>query len=274
MRVKLNRPLGPDDPAQVSIDYATERSNATPGRDFTPTSGTLTFKRGEATELSFPVETFDNNKFTGDKQIVIRLTNPVDVERGTLFQGSVLIEDNEDFDPKLLDDFEQGAYLWDADDEAELTTPDVAKGDAMVRPEQDKVEKVLQVNTPVVADITVMGSTCKSGNGVIPVHLLSTPTFDARQVDHTTVRFGNASETHTTGKKRTPTRHVADLNGDGLKDLLFHFRARETGYNCESTNLALTGEMKDGTPIIANGDPIAFGRDFPIAPGLDQGRRG
>ena len=47
--------------------------------------------------------------------------------------------------------------------------------------------------------------------------------------------------------------------------MLFHFRAKETGYNCESTNLALTGEMKDGTPIIANGDPIGFGRDFPIA---------
>ena len=76
----------------------------------------------------------------------------------------------------------------------------------------------------MVADIDVMGSTCTSGNGVIPVHLLSTPVFDALQVDHATVRFGTAAETHTTGKARTPKRHVADLNGDGLKDLLFHFR--------------------------------------------------
>jgi beta-glucanase (GH16 family) len=265
VKVKLNRPLGPEDPAEVSIDYATERSNATPDRDFTPTNGTLTFKRGGPSTLSFPVETFDNSKFTGDKQIVIRLTNPVDVERGTLFQGSVLIDDNDDFDPKLLDDFEQGAYLWSADDEVALTTPDVDKGEAMARPDQDRAEAVLQVKTPVVADIDVMGSTCVSGNGVIPVHLLSTPVFDATAVDHTTVRFGNAAETHTTGKKRTPTRHVADLNGDGLRDLLFHFRAKETGYNCESTDLALTGAMKDGTPIIANGAPVAFGRDFPIA---------
>ena len=265
VKVKLNRPLGPDDPAQVSIDYATERSNATPGRDFTPTSGTLTFTNGGPSELSFDVETFDNSKFTGDKQIVIRLTNPVDVERGALFQGSVLIDDNDDFDPKLLDDFEQGAYLWSADDEVTLTTPDVEKGEAMARPEQDDVEAVLQVNTAVVADISVMGSTCKSGNGVIPVQLLSTAVFDATAVDHTTVRFGNAAETHTTGRNKAPTRHVADLNGDGLRDLLFHFRAKETGYNCKSTNLALTGEMKDGTPIIANGDPVSFGRDFPIA---------
>ena len=75
--------------------------------------------KGGPSTLSFPVETFDNTKFTGDKQIVIRLTNPVDVERGPLFQGSVLIEDNDDFDPKLLDDFEQGAYLWSADDEVD-----------------------------------------------------------------------------------------------------------------------------------------------------------
>ncbi|KAB7745655.1 family 16 glycosylhydrolase [Nostocoides sp. F2B08] len=265
VEVRLNRPLGPDDPEQVSIDYATERSNATPGEDFTPTSGTLTFERGGPSTLSFPVETFDNTKFTGDKQIVIRLTNPVDVERGALFQGSVLIDDNDDFDPKLLDDFEQGAYLWSADDEVTLSTQDVSSDDAMARPDQDPVEAVLQVDTPVVADIEVLGNLCNKGNGVVPVHLLSTTVFDATAVDHTTVRFGKAAETHTSGRNKTPTRHVADVNRDGLKDLVFHFRARETGYDCTSTDLALTGEMQDGTPIIAGGEPVAFGRDFPIA---------
>ena len=107
--VKLNRPMGPDDPAQVSIDYTTEPSTAVPGEDYTPTSGTLTFVNGGANELTFPVETFDNTKFTGDKRIVLRLSNPVDVERGALFQGSVLIRDDDPFDPELLDDFEQGA---------------------------------------------------------------------------------------------------------------------------------------------------------------------
>ena len=47
------------------------------------------------TRLSLGVENFDDTKFEGDEQIVIRLTNPVDVERGSLFQGSVLIEDND-----------------------------------------------------------------------------------------------------------------------------------------------------------------------------------
>ena len=140
--VKLNRPMGPDDPAQVSIDFATERSNGFAGEDFTPTSGTLTFTNGGPSELSFPVETFDNTKFTGDKQIVIRLTNPVDVERGALFQGSVLIDDNDPFDPKLLDDFEQGAFLWDTEGLVSLDAQRVEVGGPDERPEQDAVENV------------------------------------------------------------------------------------------------------------------------------------
>lgn len=152
--VKLNRPMGPDDPAEVSIDYATERSNANSGQEFTPTSGTLTFVNGGPSSLTFPVETFDDTKFEGDEQIVIRLTNPVDVERGSLFQGSVLIDDNDPYDPKLLDDFEQGAYLWEGDG---LVAFDPAGdrdaiGDSNARPDQDAVETVLTATVPGAAD--------------------------------------------------------------------------------------------------------------------------
>ena len=146
--VKLNRPLGPSDPAQVSIDFATERSNAIPFQEFTPTSGTLTFVNGGPSELSFSIETFDDTKFEGNEQIVIRLTNPVDVERGALFQGSAFIEDNDAFDPKLLDDFEQGAFLWESDGLVEFDAQRVEVGDPDERPGQDQVENVLTVATP------------------------------------------------------------------------------------------------------------------------------
>jgi beta-glucanase (GH16 family) len=264
VRVRLNRAMGPDDPAEVSIDFATERSNATPGEDFTPTSGTLTFTNGGPSELTFPVETTDNSKFGGDKQVVIRLTDPQGMERGSLFQGSVMIRDDETFDRRLLDDFEQGAYRWSADPELALATPTVRRGGDLARPDQDAAEAVLEVATPLIVDFDVMGSTCKAGRGVIPVHVLSTPDFDATRIDHTTVRFGRAAETHTSGRKKTPTRHEADVNGDGLRDLVFHFRANETGYDCDSTDLALTGRLADGTPLVGNGDPVSFGRDFPL----------
>ena len=166
VRVKLNRAMGPDDPAEVSINFATERSNAVPDHDFEPTSGTLTFVNGGETELTFPVKTFDNTKFAGDKQIVIRLTDPVDVERGALFQGSVLIQDDENFDAQLLDDFEQGAYLWSGDPNVRLST-DHSAG----RPEADPVvESVLEVRTPEAGGIRVLGSTCKTRKQLIPVH--------------------------------------------------------------------------------------------------------
>ena len=146
--VKLNRPLGPEDPAQVSIDYATERANAIAGVDYTPTSGTLTFVNGGPTEQFFPIETFDNTKFTGDKQVVVRLTNPVDVERGALFQGSALIEDNDPFDPDLLDDFEQGAFLWDTDGLVDLDARPVEVGGTDERPGQDPYENVGVASVP------------------------------------------------------------------------------------------------------------------------------
>ena len=146
--VKLNRPMGPEDPAQVSIDFATERSNATAGEEYTPTSGTITFTNGGANELFFPVETFDDTKFEGDEQIVIRLTNPVDVERGALFQGSVLIADNDPFDPDLLDDFEQGAFLWETTGLVDLEAQRVEVGDPDERPGQDQVENVGTASVP------------------------------------------------------------------------------------------------------------------------------
>lgn len=147
--VKLNRPMGPDDPAEVSIDYATERSYATAGKEYTPTSGTLTFVNGGATELFFPIETFDDDKFEGDEQIVIRLTNPVDVERGALFQGSVLIDDNDPFDPELLDDFEQGAYLWESNSLL-LTTTEIAADNPLAIPGQGAYETILNVTPSLV----------------------------------------------------------------------------------------------------------------------------
>ncbi|NNF53950.1 MAG: family 16 glycosylhydrolase [Acidimicrobiales bacterium] len=261
--VKLTRPMGPDDPAQVSIDYATERSNAVPGEDFTPTSGTLTFVNGGPSELSFPVETFDDTKFTGDLQVVIRLTNPVDVERGALFQGSVLIDDNDPFDPKLVDDFEQGAFLWDTEGPASLDAVRTEATDPGARPGQDAVENVGVAVVPRSVDISVQGNVCTTGNGVVPVHLLSTPDFDATSVDHTTVTFGTATEMHVNKKTGVAQRHVDDVNNDGLDDLVFHFRGKDIAVPC-GDSVSFNGTTLDGQPITAGGSDAAVVRDFPI----------
>ena len=262
--VRLNRPLGPDDPDTVSIDYATERSDAVPGEEFTPTSGTLTFTKGGPTQLSFEVETFDDSRFEGDELIVIRLTNAVNAQRGSLFQGSVIIVDTDPFDPDEIDEFTQGAYLWDVEGPATLERIRVPETDERARPGQDAVEDLAVATVPQVVTIDVKGNPCARGNGVVPVHLLSSPSFDATTVDHTTVKLGNASPTHIDRRTGQARRQVADVNGDGRKDLIFHFRAREIGLPCDGV-LPLTGLTFDGQPITNVAEETSFVRDFALA---------
>ena len=146
---------------------------------------------------SQPLETLDDTKFEGRERIVLRVSNPVDVEPGFITQASGFILDNDPFDPDLLDDFEQGAFLWSADDGLGLETPELFSGDALARPGQDRYERILDVSTPIAVDTVVAGNLCSSGNGVVPVVILTTDDFDATTVDHTTVTLGNAGEFHT-----------------------------------------------------------------------------
>jgi hypothetical protein len=99
----------------------------------------------------------------------------------------VLIDDDDPFDPELLDDFEQGAFLWDTAGPAALEAVRTESSDPDARPGQDAVEHVGVATVPTHVDIEVLGSSCPKGRALVPVHLLSTPTFDATTVDHTTV---------------------------------------------------------------------------------------
>ena len=136
--------------------------------------------------------------------------------------------------------------------------------DADARPGQDAFENVLVASVPLHVDIAVQGQVCNNGNGVIPVHLLSTPLFDATTVDHTTVTLGDAMRLTSTRRPANPERHVEDVNGDGLNDLVFHFRFDETGLPCNPQVLPFNGFTFDGQPITAGGSDAAFFRDFPI----------
>ena len=146
--VRLNRPLGPDDPEQVTVDYRTEPAAALPGDEYTPASGTLTFTRGGPSELSFDVQTFDDNKFEGTERIVVRLSNPVGAEGGG--QGSILIGDNDPFDEDLIDDFESGAFLWDGGDLIDVEAVTLGDG-GNARPEQDTIEHAMALTTSGIA---------------------------------------------------------------------------------------------------------------------------
>lgn len=80
-----------------------------------------------------------------------------------------------------------------------------------------------------------------NSNGVIPVAILTTANFDATSVDPLSVLFGpsGAMEAHGRG-------HIKDVNGDGVLDLLLHFRTQDTGILCGDRSASLTGEKFDG----------------------------
>jgi hypothetical protein len=108
--------------------------------------------------------------------------------------------------------------------------------------------------------------------GVITVAILSTQTgkgelqdFDATTVDHTTVTFEGASETHVNKKTGKARRHEEDVDKDGDIDLVLHFRNGETHLDCNSTEGTLTGETFDGQAITGS-DSI---NSVPAAPALN-----
>jgi beta-glucanase (GH16 family) len=273
--VKLNRPMNSDDPAQVSIDYFTGTSvSAIAGRDYTPVSGTLTFVNGGPSELSFPLETFDNGKWQGDKVVPLKLANPVDVAIDPNPASSfATILENDAFDPYLTDDFERDPYLWEAGSQTMLSALEIMSGDPWALPGQGAYEGVLQVDSPLAVEAEVQGTACKGGDGVIPVQLLTTDTFDALTVDHTTVTLGDASEAHVDKRTGLPRRHEEDVDGDGDIDLVFHFRAAETGLDCLGDNYAIEGETFDGQPISSGTAGASFSRDFAIGHDWSAGEK-
>ena len=80
---------------------------------------------------------------------------------------------------------------------------------------------------------------------VIPVAILTTPTFDATTVDPLSVRFGpgGASEAHNRG-------HIEDVDSDGDIDLVLHFAVSQTGIASSDTQACLTGMTSSGLNII------------------------
>src|SRR4030095_9528843 len=97
------------------------------------------------TQQSFTIQTFDNQKYQGERGVLVSLSNPT----GGLALGippltRLNILDNEAYDSNLLDDFESYPYLWTIDKKAALTNPEIAAGDPLALPSQGAFEHVLK----------------------------------------------------------------------------------------------------------------------------------
>lgn len=93
---------------------------------------------------------------------------------------------------------------------------------------------------------------CNNERGMIPVAILTTDSFDATTVDHTTVSLNGASEAHVDPMTGEPQRHEEDVDYDGDIDLVFHFRLGDTDLTCYSEEGILVGETYEGLAIIGS----------------------
>ncbi|MGD9036435.1 MAG: hypothetical protein PVF10_07760 [Syntrophobacterales bacterium] len=83
--------------------------------------------------------------------------------------------------------------------------------------------------------------------GVIPVAVLSKMDFDAPgEVDRNTITFGRTGHEHS---KAFFLRHGKDVNNDGLRDLIFFFRAKLAGFQEGDQEGFLKGSTLKGKAI-------------------------
>ncbi|MGW8179975.1 MAG: hypothetical protein ACWGQW_14620, partial [bacterium] len=108
------------------------------------------------------------------------------------------------------------------------------------------VPQIISVDIDIKPGSDPNSINCNNEKGVVAVAILTTEDFDAVSVDHTTVTFEGASETHVDKKTGEPRRHEEDVDYDGDTDLVFHFRLGDTSLTCDSTEGTLIGETFDG----------------------------
>jgi hypothetical protein len=86
--------------------------------------------------------------------------------------------------------------------------------------------------------------------GVIPVALMSSPTFNAMNVDMKTVTFG---KTGTEASLRSCAKGGQDFNKDGRPDLLCHFENHVSGFAPGDLEAFVKGKTVDGVAFQGRG---------------------
>lgn len=129
----------------VSVTYTTLGGSATPGRDYLPAAGMLVFAPG-STLQTFDLVTLADNKYEGNENVQILLSQPVNAIFGPVKQAALAIGDDDPFDPYLLDDFETPPYLFYADGNLLLSTLEITASSPLALPGQGTYETILAVD--------------------------------------------------------------------------------------------------------------------------------
>jgi len=89
--------------------------------------------------------------------------------------------------------------------------------------------------------------------GVLPVFLLTTPTFDARAITESSPTIGDPN---VTGRVSPVKMSYQDVDGDGDIDLIMHFSIPQLvaagAINQATKDLKLTGQLQSGTVFMGS----------------------
>ncbi len=140
--VRLSKPSA--DP--VTVNYRATIGAAVANRDYVaPVGGALTFPPN-TTIQTFTVQTIDDAKYQGERNLVLELSDPTGgAALGLPPITRLAIRDNEAYDPSLLDDFETFPYFWRTSRTTNMTNPEIPAGDPLAIPGQGAYERVLHL---------------------------------------------------------------------------------------------------------------------------------
>ncbi|MCI0634315.1 MAG: hypothetical protein L0206_10435 [Actinobacteria bacterium] len=105
----------------------------------------------------------------------------------------------------------------------------------------DVLELIVAIDIKPGSDVNAVNPFARSR---IPVAILGSEEVDVRDVDLTSLRFGPSGAMSTQRKGGS----LEDVNGDGIPDLVSHYRTEETGIAIGDAEACVTGEI-DGTPF-------------------------
>jgi beta-glucanase (GH16 family) len=137
----------------VTVTYATAESLATPDRDFTPVSGTLTIAAGELT-ANIAIPTLDDIKPEVTERVSVVLFDPEGATLGFQRRTVLAIEDDEVVDPNLLDDFEGYHPFTTVTGTVTLNATEIAATSPLALPGQGAYEHVLQIDAAGASEFT------------------------------------------------------------------------------------------------------------------------
>jgi beta-glucanase (GH16 family) len=138
----------------VTVSFRTADGLATAGRDYLPTSGSITFAPGER-EKSFAVTTIDDGKWEPEESVLLFLEGATGAELSVARTARVSIRENDTVDETLIDDFESPVSPVDARRNSTVTTPQIPAGSPLALPGQGDYEGILNVHRNSGLDIHV-----------------------------------------------------------------------------------------------------------------------